>query len=119
MLGQQMMSYQLLQGMLQLSTKHKASIERALQDFMNIAAQVSQYLGSSYVSQICVVYFNQQSCCSAPFRQSKYDFLKFSLFFHNFDAKKKKNKFVKEGINRPFSEFKLLCTYANQKHFSF
>ena len=35
-----MLSYQLLQGMLQLSTKHKASIERALQDFMNIAAQV-------------------------------------------------------------------------------
>ena len=59
MLGQQMMSYQLLQGMLQLSTKHKASIERALQDFMNIAAQVSQYLGSSYITQICVVYFNQ------------------------------------------------------------
>ena len=29
--GQQMLSYQLLQGMLQLATKNKANIERALQ----------------------------------------------------------------------------------------
>ena len=36
--GQQMVSYQLLQGMLQLATKSKANIERALQDFMTIAA---------------------------------------------------------------------------------
>jgi tetratricopeptide repeat protein 21B len=40
--GQQMLSYQLLQGMLQLATKNKASIERALQDFLNIAAQEQQ-----------------------------------------------------------------------------
>ncbi|CAB4063816.1 TTC21B [Lepeophtheirus salmonis] len=40
-LGQQMMSYQLLQGMLQLATKNKANIEKSLQDFMNIASTSS------------------------------------------------------------------------------
>ncbi len=34
-----MVSYQLLQGMLQLATKNKANVERALQDFMTIASQ--------------------------------------------------------------------------------
>ena len=33
--GQQMVSYQLLQGMLQLATKNKANIERALQVIQN------------------------------------------------------------------------------------
>ncbi len=37
--GQQMLSYQLLQGFLQLATKNKANIERALQEFMAVAAQ--------------------------------------------------------------------------------
>lgn len=37
-----MLSYQLLQGMLQLATKNKANIERALQDFLNVAAQEQQ-----------------------------------------------------------------------------
>ena len=38
--GQQMLSYQILEGMLQLATKLKPNIEKALQDFMNMAAQV-------------------------------------------------------------------------------
>lgn len=40
--GQQMVSFQLLQGMLLLATKNKANIERALQDFMQIAAAEAQ-----------------------------------------------------------------------------
>ena len=39
--GQQMISYQLLEGMLLLATKLKPNIEKALQDFMNMAAQVN------------------------------------------------------------------------------
>lgn len=37
--GQQMISYQLLQGMFLLASKNKTNIERALQDFMTVAAQ--------------------------------------------------------------------------------
>ena len=40
--GQQMVSFQLLQGQLLLATKNKANIERALQDFMQIAASEGQ-----------------------------------------------------------------------------
>jgi len=40
--GQQQISFQLLQGMLQLATKNKANIERALQDFLQLAAQDNQ-----------------------------------------------------------------------------
>ena len=40
--GQQTISFQLLQGMLQLATKNKANIERALQDFLQLAAQDNQ-----------------------------------------------------------------------------
>ena len=41
--GQQMLSYQILEGMLQLATKLKPNIEKALQDFMNMAAQVCKF----------------------------------------------------------------------------
>ena len=41
--GQQMLSYQILEGMLQLATKLKPNIEKALQDFMNMAAQVCTF----------------------------------------------------------------------------
>ena len=40
--GQQMMSFQLLQGMLLMATKNKASIERALQDFLSLASMEQQ-----------------------------------------------------------------------------
>jgi tetratricopeptide repeat protein 21B len=40
--GQQMMSFQLLQGMLQLATKNKANIERALQDFLSLTSMEQQ-----------------------------------------------------------------------------
>ena len=40
--GQQMMSFQLLQGMLQLATKNKGSIERALNDFLSLASLEQQ-----------------------------------------------------------------------------
>jgi tetratricopeptide repeat protein 21B len=37
--GQQMVSYRLLQAMLELSAKSKVNVERALQDFMTLAAE--------------------------------------------------------------------------------
>ena len=37
-------SLQLLQGMVQLASKNKANIERALQDFLQLAAQVTSCL---------------------------------------------------------------------------
>ena len=40
--GQQQMSFQLLQGMLQLATKNKANIERALTEFLALAGQDNQ-----------------------------------------------------------------------------
>ena len=40
--GQQQISFKLLQGMLQLASKNKANIERALQDFLQLAAQDNQ-----------------------------------------------------------------------------
>ena len=40
--GQQMMSFQLLSGMLQLTTKNKASIERAVNDFLSLASMEQQ-----------------------------------------------------------------------------
>ena len=40
--GQQMMSFQLLSGMLQLTTKNKSSIERAVNDFLSLASMEQQ-----------------------------------------------------------------------------
>lgn len=50
--GQQMASYQLLQGMLLLATKNKANIERTLQDFMAMASQDVQGGGRENVGAI-------------------------------------------------------------------